>query len=221
MFNAQWDILFVYLSAQQDIFQKFAAVDFDQQIALVAPNDEEVLPTSFVNLADLQLELVNNLQICRDTLATLLDADNCRYVIDALVFHCDEMVLTQKLSAVHIQQDTLEHLSRASAQLKLSAHWSKLQTQFSQCNHGGEMFFSNLDSLLSEPEHHLFCIEVHYFCLKQGFVGRFLAQQHVIEEYQQRCIKVLQAHTRLSQLNSNKHPKKSEPLFGVSHAASI
>jgi hypothetical protein len=73
---------------------------------------------------------------------------------------------------------------------------------------------------LAEPEHHLFSIEGYYFCLKQGFVGRFLTQLPRIEDYKQLCIKILQQHTPFSQTNDDKRPQKNEPLFGVSHAAS-
>lgn len=221
MFNPQWDCLYQFFASQQSIECQFSALMFEQQMALLSP-DEDAGPIPETSLGDINFALSENLQLCKDNLTELVDSDCCQYVIDALAFYCDEWVLTQKIKDIPISQTTLEHMSRETAELKLSACWSKLQTQFAHSNHGGETFFDTLELLLNTSNKHRFALEVHYFCLKMGFVGRYLEQQNRLNDYQQQCADTLNHQTKLRSPSSanldTQH--KSEPIIGGQHATS-
>ncbi|WP_340680797.1 DotU family type IV/VI secretion system protein [Paraglaciecola sp.] len=227
MTNTLWDHAYQYFAAQQAIYLKFSKIEFEQQVELFSSDEEQdntAAPlVSTVTLTDLHAELVNNLQTLLDNITPLQTDEQHTYVLNALSFYCDEMVLTQYITQIQIAQETLDHLSRTTAQQKLTALWPKLQVIFCQCQDGGERFFANLDTLLAHPDTYRFALEIHYFCLKQGFAGRFVQQHELLEDYQAQCFKALSPFTerRLVKPNTAQHQAKSEPMLGEYNARSV
>ena len=224
MTNTLWDHAYQYFSAQQAIYLKFKALDFEQQIALLCPQEGQNAETpTIVSLLDLRDEVATNLQTLIDSISSLLAQEHRRYVVDALAFYCDETVLTQYITQINVTQETLEHLSRASVVQKLSAFWPKLQMQFCQCHNGGELFFTNLHTILSHPDTFRFALEIYLLCLKQGFVGRYLQHNDMLEHYQSQCLKVLTPLANQSVMKQARAQSrlKNEPMLGEHHASSI
>lgn len=224
MTNTLWDHAYQYFATQQSIYLKFKALDFEQQIKLLCPQEEqtEEAPT-IVSMISLRDELVDNLQTLLNSISSLLTEEHSRFVVDALTFHCDETVLSQHITQINVTQETLEHLSRATVVHKLSALWPKLQMQFCHCNNGGELFFANLHTILSRSDTFRFALEIHFFCLRQGFVGRYLQQPDMLDHYQSQCTKVLApiANQSTSKQSKAKTLLKNEPSLGEHHASSM
>jgi type IV/VI secretion system ImpK/VasF family protein len=227
MTNSLWNNAYQYFSAQGAIYLKFRSLDYEQQLASLSSDEEQgdasPLPEPMVNLTDLHDELVGNLQTLMANISDLVGEEQSRYIIDALAFYCDETVLTQHFVEIQISQETLEHQSRTTALQKLSAFWPKLQVTFCQCQDGGERFFTNLDTLLTHPTTYRFALEMYYFCLKQGFAGRFMQEVDRLEYYQAQCFKALSplAENRLAQSSPLLSKAKNEPRLGEHDASSV
>lgn len=224
MHNQLWDVIYQYFAAQTKIYNKFESLDFDQQLALLTVTDDAQLPDpSIISLSILRDELCEILQQCKDSIALQLDETNTQFVISILAIVCDENVLTKHITNIQVTQDALEKYSRASAELKLSASWPKLQRQFSHCNNGGELFFNNLDIFLEQGSESQFLIELSYFYLSQGFRGKYISHHDIIKMYQDRCLTRLTERSHFS-ATSDRHTSKkqnnSETLLREQHAAS-
>jgi type VI protein secretion system component VasF len=51
---------------------------------------------------------------------------------------------------------------------------------------GGEIFYNTIDDIIKKPDTLPFVFEVFYFCLSQGFRGRYPDNQTKINEYKHR-----------------------------------
>lgn len=222
MTNKHWNLVYLYLVALRAIELKCAALHFEQLKEQSSTNtkltDEPDSPANNLSLWDLHQDLANNLQILADKLTSTLNKDNCHYVISTLAFLTDELILTRYLTQIQISQFTLDRQSRSSVLQKLCAAWPKIQIVFCHHQHGGEVFFNNLDNILCHPEQHRFALEVHFFCLKLGFTGRYLQQTESLKDYQSRCFKALGSLTNQLSTAQIAAADKYEPIMGASHA---
>ncbi|RME71447.1 MAG: hypothetical protein D6776_10200 [Planctomycetota bacterium] len=64
--------------------------------------------------------------------------------------------------------------------------WPPLQKELYQIDEGGEMFYQVLDDLLRKPSTLPFIYELYYFCLSDGFRGRYADNPSKINEYKTR-----------------------------------
>ncbi|MCX4244135.1 DotU family type IV/VI secretion system protein [Paraliomyxa miuraensis] len=64
----------------------------------------------------------------------------------------------------------------------LEMSWSRLQTDYTGRHTGGEDFYRFLADLVASPATPSFVFEVYYFCLENGFVGRYANDLESIEE---------------------------------------
>lgn len=69
---------------------------------------------------------------------------------------------------------------------ELGLSWPLLQTEWLGSADGGDAFYRIIDTVEGDPSTPSFLFEVFYFCLSQGFVGRYIGQPDAIEGYQQR-----------------------------------
>lgn len=63
-----------------------------------------------------------------------------------------------------------------------------LQTELFEIDDGGDRFFAQLDELLRRADVHALIFEIHLYCLRAGFVGRFRDRRHDLERLQARLI---------------------------------
>ena len=86
--------------------------------------------------------------------------------IKALVIYLDERIMT-----------------RLPDYLRLS--WPLLQIAYTRSTTGGDDFYRFAGELRAQPGTPSFVFEVYYFCLENGFVGRYANDLVAIERYQQ------------------------------------
>jgi len=90
----------------------------------------------------------------------------CDDAIKALVIYLDERIMT-----------------RLPDYLSLS--WPLLQIAYTRSTTGGDDFYRFAGELRAQPSTPSFVFEVYYFCLENGFVGRYANDLVAIERYQQ------------------------------------
>ncbi len=61
-----------------------------------------------------------------------------------------------------------------------------MQTELVEIDDGGDRFFAQLEELLRRADVHALIFEIHLYCLRAGFVGRFRERRHDLERLQQR-----------------------------------
>lgn len=89
------------------------------------------------------------------------------FVLFPLMAHCDEVVQVLILDANKLE-------------------WPPLQQELYQVADAGDVFFELLDHALSKPETLPLIYEVYYFCLKDGFGGRYSSNPDKIADYQRK-----------------------------------
>lgn len=209
MHNDLWDVIYQYFSAQTKIYAKFTDLDFEQQLAFITVTDEPLEDPDIVSLKLLHAELCEILQLCKERIASQLDETSTQFIVSTLAITCDENVLTKQISKIHISQDSLDKFSRATAELKLTTSWPKLQRQFGQCIDGGERFFDNLELFLGQANTFKFLIELSYFCLGQGFCGKHINHLEAIQTYKDRCFAKLTEHSHFSATDNGERIQKT------------
>jgi hypothetical protein len=221
MHNELWDTIYQYFAAQTEIYSKFKDLDFEQQLKLLIVKDDAPIDPSIPNLIELRTELCEILQKCKDNISEQLDETKTQFVVSILAIDCDENVLTKQINKIQITQGSLEKISRTNAELKLTANWHKLQQPFAKCNNGGERFYENIDLFLEKTSVYRFLIELSYFCLAQGFHGKYLANQDAIDVYKARCLAKLTESTHFSATGvGNTSKKQNETILRTHNAAS-
>ena len=116
-------------------------------------------------LVGLRARIRERLSWLRGRLADGLSARETYHVLFALVIHVDEMT----------------GLALGPA----SRDYRPLQQELFEIDDGGERFFAVLDELFRKEETLPLVYEVFYFCLKDGFVGRYGGRPSKLEEYRQ------------------------------------
>jgi type IV/VI secretion system ImpK/VasF family protein len=129
------------------------------------PAAEYVLPLD--DLLPARSALRKELDVVRARIAERLNERDAYLVLFAIVAHFDELVQTRFLKGD-----------------KLS--WPTLQRELFQVDDAGEIFFDTLDDLLIKPQTLPFILEVYYFCLNDGFKGRYDRSPAKIGEYLER-----------------------------------
>ena len=118
------------------------------------------------DIAALRIQIRERLTWLRAQLGEDLSAREAFHILFPLVIHIDE------LTAVALGP-------RAS-------DWRSLQMEFFDIDDGGEHFFQKADELLGKDDTHPLVFEVYYFCLDDGFVGRFGASPSKLDDYKAR-----------------------------------
>jgi len=103
---------------------------------------------------------------CHDVVGareTLAERD-CYLVLFPIVAYFDEHVQTRYLDENQLS-------------------WPPLQKELFQIDDAGELFYETVDDLLRKPQTIPFIYEVYYFCLNQGFQGKYVDNPVKISEY--------------------------------------
>ncbi|MCE5335216.1 MAG: DotU family type IV/VI secretion system protein [Desulfobacteraceae bacterium] len=129
------------------------------------PSEDRVLPPD--ELLSARSELRRELEIVRTKLSNRLSERDTYLVLFAIVAHFDELVQTRFLKGDHLV-------------------WPTLQRELFQVDDAGEVFYETLDDILLKPQTLPFVLEVYYFCLNDGFKGRYDSNPAKIAEYMER-----------------------------------
>jgi hypothetical protein len=214
MSNAAWDCLYLYFNQVESIYAQIIALQTEQQALPLVVNEDnnaseenvEAPPLDFLPLHE---ELKSSIALCQESMNSHVTEKEWGNLVCALIFHCDETVLTQ----------TLECRANINAKgLKVKAMWPTLQKQLLECRNGGERFFIKLDELLMQPCDFPVAIETYYFCLKQGFKGRYLHQPEKLQSYLEKCSDVITQNlvrAKSQGILQTKRNPKSEPQISA------
>ncbi len=243
MLNKAWKPLHQYFLALDKIYASLASEEFSASLApIVSPNiDSETLAeieqatqeqqllevTDYFN--DVQTKLIDNLELCRENLAPLVTKRELDYVIAALTIHCDETLLTTILNRIFSKLECHCESKLHTPLFRVKSQWPSLQRSQLQCRDGGELFYEQLNELLSQSASYALAIEVHYFCLKQGFLGQYVNAPHEVDRLLDKLAKAITknhsayiAPQAIDALTENDERfgqnTKKEPKIGGDHA---
>ena len=107
--------------------------------------------------------------------------------------------------AYHALFPLTAHYDELVKKLTLDIHqseWPPLQQELYQVDDAGDLFFELLDNALSKPETLSLVYEVYYFCLNDGFYGRYSAHPDRLAEY----LHKLRNHIRLQPIAATSLP---------------
>lgn len=128
------------------------------------PETADIIGDPDNNLLVVRENMRKQLDQLRINMADRLTEQESYFVLFALVIYLDE----------YIQLNVLK---------KADLSWPLLQRELFEIDDGGNLFYETLDHMLKKPELSLFIFEVYYFCLKHGFVGRYIDDTVTISEY--------------------------------------
>jgi type IV/VI secretion system ImpK/VasF family protein len=116
------------------------------------------------DVVEARAEIRTQLDFLRVKLAETLAERDCYLVLFPIVAYFDEYVQTRYLDENQLS-------------------WPPLQKELFQIDDAGELFYETVDDLLRKPQTIPFIYEVYYFCLNQGFQGKYVDNPVKISEY--------------------------------------
>ena len=134
--------------------------------ALVLSSDTQLI-------AELRKKFRTRLDELRTGLTTKLGKSEAYELLLPIVLYCDEIVLNK-----------LPKAARPA--------WPLLQTELFQLNDGGERFFQLADEKLAQTQAPMLLLEVLYYCLGRGFLGRYLGEPAKVLPYKAQLAERLQ-----------------------------
>ncbi len=172
MKNEQWEAIHIVFEKMEQLCvhlkrpapSKVAEAEMVEPVSGVP--EEEIAPTTTegFNIVGVRAEIRTQLDFLRVKLAEQLTERDCYLVLFPIVAYFDEHVKTCYL-----------------AEQQLS--WPPLQKELFQIDDAGEIFYDTVDDLLRKPQTIPFIYEVYYFCLNQGFQGRYVDNPVKTSEY--------------------------------------
>lgn len=105
----------------------------------------------------------------RDELGEVMREREIDRILLPFVLHTDEMTL-RRLTPVD------------------QATWPLLQESIYNETAGGELFYEYIDDQSRKPDTPKLVFEVLYFCLSDGFLGRYAGEPQKIEEYRRKLV---------------------------------
>ena len=126
-----------------------------------------------IDLVELRSKLRVQLEDLRKAITEQYSERDAYYVLFPVTAHCDELVKKLILDVHHLE-------------------WPPLQQELYQVDDAGDLFFELLDNALSKPETLFLVYEVYYFCLNDGFCGRYSINPDKLADYLQKLRKHIQ-----------------------------
>ena len=136
-----------------------------------------------IDLVELRSKLRTKLDDLRKVISAQYSERDTYFVLFPLMAHCDEVM---QMLILDIKQ----------------LEWPSLQQELYQVADAGDLFYELLDTALSKSETLPLVYEVYYFCLNDGFNGRYSTNQDRIDEYLQE----LRTHIHLQPLLADIRP---------------
>lgn len=119
--------------------------------------------------ARLRAEMLTKLSQLKTNLRTHLTEKEVGMLLLPLVIHIDELVMVR---LAHVEQTP----------------WPLLQRELFDVRNGGEVFFEFITERLEMPDTPPILYQVLYFCLSDGFRGKFDSEPARIEQYKQMLV---------------------------------
>jgi type IV/VI secretion system ImpK/VasF family protein len=169
MKNEQWEAIYVLFEKMEQLCGPLesetipAKSKADEGVKAQMEEDRPSGVESF-DIVGVRAEIRKQLDILRVKLAEQLAERDCYLVVFPIVAYFDEHIKTFYL-----------------AEKQLS--WPPLQKELFQIDEAGELFYETVDDLLRKPQTIPFIFEVYYFCLSQGFQGKYADNPVKISEY--------------------------------------
>ena len=139
-----------------------------------------------IDLVELRSQLRSQLEALRTFISERYSERDAYFVIFPLTAHCDEVVKMMILDTQHLE-------------------WPPLQQELYQVADAGDLFYELLDNALTKPDTLPLVYEAYYFCLRDGFFGRYSIHPDRVTDY----LVKLQKHIRLQ-------PITTSPLISAS-----
>jgi type IV/VI secretion system ImpK/VasF family protein len=89
-----------------------------------------------------------------------------------------------------------------------SARWEPLQGELFNVSNGGELFFQQLDDRLRQQETHPLVMEIFYYCLSDGFTGKYHDDPKKLDDYKARLVERI----RLQPVPVDSQPDGASPV---------
>jgi type IV/VI secretion system ImpK/VasF family protein len=115
-------------------------------------------------LVEVRSQIRSKLDMLKAALSARLTERETYLVLFPVVVRFDELVQNRFLAAA-------------------GTAWPPLQKELFEIDNGGEVFYDTLDDLLRKAETLPFVYEVYYFCLSDGFRGKYADNLAKINEY--------------------------------------
>lgn len=125
---------------------------------------------AMIDLVELRSKMRIQLDDLRAAITEQYSERDAYYVLFPLTAHCDEVVKKMILESNQLE-------------------WPPLQQEFYQVGDAGDLFYELLDNALSKPETLALVYEVYYFCLHDGFCGRYSVNPDMVDNYLQKLRK--------------------------------
>lgn len=119
---------------------------------------------AMLDLVQLRANLRTQLELLRSLITKQYSERDAYLVLFPLTAHCDEIIKKMILDITHVE-------------------WPPLQQELYQVVDAGDLFFELLDSSLQKPETLSIVYEVYYFCLNDGFCGRYSATPSKLNDW--------------------------------------
>jgi len=148
---------------------------------LRAAGNESVIAK--IDLVELRGKLRAQLEDLRKAVTQQYSERDAYQVLFPVTAHCDELVKKLILDVRHLE-------------------WPPLQQELYQVDDAGDLFFELLDNALAKPETLLLVYEVYYFCLSDGFCGRYGINPEKLADY----LQILRKHIHLQPIVATSFP---------------
>jgi type VI protein secretion system component VasF len=127
-----------------------------------------------IDLVELRSQLRSQLEALRTVITERYSERDAYFVIFPLTAHCDEVVKMMILDTQNLV-------------------WPPLQQELYQVDDAGDLFYELLDNALIKLDTLPLVYEVYYFCLRDGFCGRYSLHPDRVTDY----LLKLKEHIRL------------------------
>jgi len=146
--------------------------------------------TAMIDLVELRSQLRSQLDELRTVITEHYSERDAYFVIFPLTAHCDEIVKIMILDIQHLE-------------------WPPLQQELYQVEDAGDLFYELLDNALTKPDTLPLVYEVYYFCLQDGFCGRYSGNPNRVVEYLEKLQKQIRLQPIKTPILMPHSPKRS------------
>jgi len=161
------------MSMTQNVWEEISGIN-DLLVSL-----REQVAADSVDLVALRSGLRSHLDRLRAIVTGQYSERDAYFVLFPLTAHCDEIIKSLLLEMKHLQ-------------------WPPLQQELYQVNDAGDIFYELLDQLLSKPDTPQLIFAIYFFCLNDGFRGRYVESGERISSY----VNKLREHIRLAPIDA-------------------
>lgn len=164
----------------------------DVNVAAASNEHTVILGPAAGVLGGLRDEIRSNLQRLKVDLIRIVSEKDVNMVLYPLVIHFDEMVMRR--------------LSKEE-----QTRWQLLQKDLFNINDGGDVFFDFINERLRTSDTPLMVFEVLYFCLSDGFIGKFSNDVGKLDQYKGQLLEKIQLPELPAAKNKKRRRDELEP----------